>query len=53
MMQEVLNKVVYDENMDAYVCPTCGTYAASEDDIRDLDYPLPKYCYECGTMLHY
>lgn len=45
--------VVYDEKQDAYVCPVCGEYAADKWQIRDLEYPLPKHCHECGAKLHY
>ena len=45
--------VVYDEEQDAYVCPVCGEYVADRWQIKDLEFPLPKYCHECGTKLHY
>lgn len=45
--------VVYDEEQDCYVCPVCGEYAADRWQIKDLDYPLPKHCHECGAKLHY
>lgn len=47
------NNVVYDEKQDCYVCPVCGEYAADKWQIKDLDYPLPKHCHECGAKLHY
>lgn len=45
--------VIYDEETDSYVCPVCGEYAADRWQIKDLEFPLPKYCHECGAKLHY
>ena len=45
--------VIYNEEQDCYVCPTCGEYIAERWEVKDLDFPLPKYCNECGTKLHY
>ena len=45
--------VVYDEESDSYVCPVCGEYVADRWQIKYLEYPLSKYCHECGTKLHY
>jgi predicted RNA-binding Zn-ribbon protein involved in translation (DUF1610 family) len=47
------NDVVYDEETDSYVCPVCGEDAADRWQIKDLEFPLPKYCHECGAKLHY
>ena len=45
--------VVYDGETDSYVCPVCGEYAADRWQIKDLEFPLPKHCHECGAKLHY
>lgn len=52
---EILNchDVVYDDEMEAYVCPVCGEYAADRWQIKDMEYPLPKYCDKCEAKLHY
>ena len=45
--------VVYDKENDAYVCPVCGEYVCSGYTIKDMDYPVPSYCNNCGTKLQY
>jgi predicted RNA-binding Zn-ribbon protein involved in translation (DUF1610 family) len=47
------NDVVYDEETDSYVCPVCGEYASDRWQIKDIEFPLPKHCHECGAKLHY
>jgi hypothetical protein len=47
------NNVVYNEDEDYYECPVCGEYIANKFQVKDLDYKLPRFCYECGTKLHY
>lgn len=50
---EVLDchEVVYDTEMDGYMCPVCNTFIVNRDTARYVDYPFPKYCSECGTRL--
>ena len=47
------NDVVYDDEMEAYVCPVCDNYVADIRQIKDIEYPLPNYCCDCGAKLHY
>ena len=47
------NKVVYDKDRDAYVCPMCGEYAVNRREYKDVDCTAPCYCSECGTRFKY
>lgn len=47
------NDVVWDDTKEGYVCPVCGEYVAEKWQIKDMEYPLPKHCHECGAKLHY
>lgn len=47
------NDVVYDEADDGYSCPVCDKYIGRKWEIKDMDYPMPSYCSNCGTKLHY
>ena len=47
------NNVAWDDIKEGYVCPVCGEYVASTFEVKCIDYPLPKYCHECGAKLYY
>lgn len=47
------NWVVYDDELDAYVCPVCSNFVEDRCCVSELEYPLPEYCSKCGTKLKY
>lgn len=47
------NDVVYNGYVDGYECPVCGKFIVELCCVDELEYPLPKYCNECGTRLEY